>query len=112
MSSVSQVCMEAANDHGFQRRVKYFMQKASALVLGEAFGGGGEPTITDHGLRVTYAKLVLLGSASVYGYAVAVVNNATIVTAIMASGHNDVTDSDLEYTVNSLFSDFSGYDTE
>lgn len=98
----SKLCQEWANDIGKQRRVKHFMQKAAIDVIGEA---GGTP---GHAERLVYAKLVLDGTASVSEYAKGVVTNATI-SASIDSGV-DPSDSDLEFTVNSMFNDFAGYD--
>lgn len=61
-----------------------------------------------HTERVAYAKEVLAGAASILEYAIGVVTNSTIATTI--DGGGQPTDSDVEFVVNSMFSDFAGYD--
>lgn len=89
--------MEVANEEGFQRRVKHFMQKAALAVMAEA------GSTAFHTERVAFAKSVLDGTASVYEYAVGVVTNSTVASNGLAT-----TDGDLEFTVNSMFTAFSG----
>ena len=96
-------CMAKANDQGFQRRVKYFMQKAAVAIVGESESTDG------HTERVAYATTILTGSASIFEVAIAVTTNSTIATAIGTNG-GDPSDNDLEFTVNSLINDFAGYD--
>lgn len=92
--------MELAKDEGFQRRVKHFMQKAAIAVMAELLN------TTGHNDRVIYAKKVLDGSASTTEYAIAVVTNSTV-----AAAGESVSDNDLEFTVNSMFTAFSGFET-
>lgn len=101
--------MAVANDIGFQRQIKYYMEKAATEILGEEFGGENQPTAQEHDKRVVYANSVLDGSAKVYEYAVAVTTNSTVATKIDNNGDYS---GDLEFVVNSLFSDFSGYDKD
>ena len=97
--------MLAARDEGWQRRVKFMTQKAALAVLGEPVGTAG------HTERVLYANEVLDGTTNEYEYAVGVATNATILANITDDGGTSaVTDADLEFTVNSMFSDFSGFD--
>jgi uncharacterized protein with ATP-grasp and redox domains len=97
-------CMNRVKDtNGFQKKIKYFMQKAAIAVLGET-----DPIGDEHTSRVEFAKKVLDGTASVYEYTVGVVTNSTIASTIDAG--NEPTDADLEFAVNSMFSDFSGWD--
>lgn len=97
--------MAAANDEGFQNRVKYYMQKGAAAVIGEL------NTTPGHVERKAYADGVFDGTESVFEMAVAVVTNGTIITNIGAQGgHTAVTDADIEFTVNSLWDDFSGFE--
>lgn len=92
--------MTVARNGGFQERVKYFLQKAALAVMAEV------NTTAAHAARVVYAKVVLTGDASVPEAAVAVVTNATVA----AAGFN-VTDNDLEFTVNSVFNALAGVST-
>jgi len=104
LMAISLNCMNRAKDkNGFQAKIKYFMQKASLAVLGEELPIGDE-----HVARVAYANDILDGTASIYEYAVGVVTNATIATTI--NGGSEPTDSELEFAVNSMFSDFAGWD--
>jgi hypothetical protein len=93
--------MHEAHEAGFQRKVKYYMQKAALAVLGE------ESTTKGHTERVAYAKKVLDGTASIYEFAVGVTTNSTIAAKLDAKSDYD---SDLEFVINSMFSDFAGYD--
>ena len=96
------LCMETAYDEGFQRQVKYFMQKAAVAAIGEL------DTTPGHTERVAYANTVLTGEANIREYAIAVVTNATIASTINSAG--TPSDSDVEFTVNSMYNDFAGYD--
>lgn len=93
--------MHEANEKGFQRKVKYCMQKAAIAILGE------DGATTGHAERIAYAKKILNGEASVYEFAVGVVTNTTVSTKLDAGTDYD---SDLEFVVNSMFNDFAGYD--
>ncbi len=90
--------MAEANDKGFKRRVKYFMQKAAAAVLAEA------GSVSGHDLRAAYANKVLVGSASELEMAMTVVTNSTIA----AAGAFLSPDSDIEFAVNSFWDAFAG----
>lgn len=61
--------MAMANDKGFQRKIKYYMQKAAIAII------GGDSETAGHVERVEYAKKILSGAASIYEFAVAVVTN-------------------------------------
>ncbi len=93
--------MQVANEKGFQRKVKYYMQKAAIAILGE------DSETTGHTERVAYASKILSGEASVLEFSVGVVTNTTIAGKIDAGTDYD---SDLEFVVNSMFNDFAGYD--
>ena len=75
------------------------MQKGASAVIGEASATA---------LRHNYSVSVLSGSASIEQMSMAVVTNATISASINMSLEDfGITDSDLEFTVNSLWDDFS-----
>jgi len=99
---LSAKCMAKANGSAFKRRVKYFMQKAATAIIGE------DGAFIGHAERVAYAEKILSGEASIYEMAVGVVTNSTVAAAI--DGGSEPSDSDLEFTVNSLINDFAGYD--
>lgn len=93
--------MFEASGKGFQKKVKYYMQKAAIAVIGE------DNTTAGHAERLAYAKKVLDGEASVYEFAVGVVTNTTISGKIDSATDYD---GDLEFVVNSMFNDFAGFD--
>jgi len=96
-----------ANQTSFLRRVRYSMKKAAVAVMAEDAG------TASHAERVVYAKTVLDGTASVQEYASAAVTNATITTNgdITAGPLFGTSDSDLEFTVNSMFNAMAGVAT-
>lgn len=94
-------CMRETNDNDFQKKVKYYMQKAAISVLGE------EGSTAGHADRLVYAKKILAGEASIKEYCIGIVTNTTIAGKIAAAKNYD---DDLEFVVNSMFSDFAGYD--
>jgi len=98
MANVSSDVMHGLNDR-FLRRVDYFMKKAAVT---EAIATVG------HTERVAYAKLVLDGTASIKEFGTGVGTQPIIATAIVG-GDETVTDTDLEITVNSLFSAYAGF---
>lgn len=98
--SVSSDSMTVALNSAFQQRVRYFLCKAAVAVMSEQADTAG------HSLRVAYAKLVLSGTASSEAASVAVLTNGVVAAAGFA-----VTDNDLEFTVNSVFSALAGVST-
>jgi hypothetical protein len=104
----SDIRMAFADWDFFQNKIKYFMQKAALAVLGESYGDVDEPTEAEHTLRITYAKSILAGTASVEQYSCAVATNSTIATSLDSG--TLPSDNDLEFTVNSMFNDFAGVD--
>lgn len=89
-----------AENKTFQFRVRYFLEKAAIAVMAELLNTAG------HTERVVYAKEVLGGSADYYSATIAVLTNSTVAAAGKAT-----TDNDLEFTVNSMFSHFAGFET-
>lgn len=98
MSSITGMAL--ANEQGFQNRVEWFLSKAAIAVMAELLNTAG------HAERVIYAGSVLDGTASVLQASIAVSTNATVDAAGLA-----VTDSDLEFTVNSMFSALAGFES-
>lgn len=104
MSSVSEKCMDIAYfNRDFQRRVEYFRNKAAVAVMGEVTPVGDE-----HTARVAYADRVMGGNANIKQFCVGVVNNSTIAANIDAGV--EPVDNDMEFTVNSIFSKYAGWD--
>lgn len=88
----------SAQDQGWKNRVKYLAVKASVDVMAES-----DQTV-NHATRVALAKKILGGTFNFDVYALAVLTNATIA----ASGDPLATsDSDLEYTINSMYDAFA-----
>ncbi|SRR6266498_2657034 len=106
MALTAETAVGVAQQPGFSNRVKFFLEKAAIAVMNEASSTAG------HADRVALAKLVLLGRNSNYESAVAVLSNSTLFaegTTDPATG-NGISDSDLEFAINSMFSAFAGYD--
>jgi len=96
-----------AVDAGFQRRVEYCLKKAAIAVMAEDAG------TANHAERIVYAKQVLDGIASVTEVAKAIVTNATVTAGANPTvlPEFSIVDSDLEFTVNSMFNAFAGVAT-
>lgn len=92
--------MQVADERGFQQRVAFFLKKAAVAIMAEALSTAG------HAERVVYAKTVLDGAASVEEATRNVVTNPTIEAAGLAA-----TDGDIEFTVNSMFNAFAGFES-
>lgn len=86
-----------------QQCVEYFMVKAAIAVMNE------DPGTASHAERVNYSRNILRGSVSVRDLTVGVTTNATIGAAIDAA--TPVSDSDLEFVINSLFNAYAGVST-
>ncbi len=98
--SVSSDSMHVSQETQFVERVKYFMQKAAIAIMAETL------STTGHTERVAYAKKVLDETASAKEFTIAVLTNSTVAVAGSAA-----TDSDLEFTVNSMFNAFAGFES-
>jgi len=96
-----------ANQTSFLRRVRYAMKKAAVAVMAEV------NTTPNHAERVVYAITILDGTASVQEYASSVVTNATITAAgdLSAPPLFGAADTDIEFTVNSMFDAMAGVAT-
>lgn len=94
-------------DAGFLRRVTYCLKKAAVAVMAEDVG------TANHAERVTYSIKVLDGTASVTECAKAIVTNATLTSGANPAVLPDfnISDGDLEFTVNSMFNAFAGVST-
>ena len=105
MADSDKAVIAGRNSH-FQGRIKHFMEKAAIAVMAEAIATPG------HTERLAYAATVLDGTAQVIEYTVAVLTNSTVLAAVGTDGDTaSVTDADLEFTVNSMFSAFAGFAT-
>lgn len=110
-----------ANDTRFQSRVNYYIDQAALAVLSE------DPQTVNHSLRVLFAKSIVTGSTSLVisspipnqnllqRYSLEVLTNTTIAgEAKLTDGQGlalpdfNIPDSDLQFTINSLFNDFAG----
>jgi len=99
---LSKKCMIWTKGEGNPDRVKFFMMRAATNVIGE------DPVTPGHTERKAYADKVLAGEANVQQMVIAVVTNATIAATLNAD--ETPVDGDIEFTVNSLWDDFSGYE--
>lgn len=109
MAVTSAQGFQIANEQSFQHRVQFFLTKAAVAVMAEA------NTTPGHAARLTYAGKVLDGIAAILPVAVAAVTNSTIQSeaniGTPADGGYAISDGDLEFTVNSLFSALAGVGT-
>lgn len=90
-----------AVDPDFVARVQVAVVKAARDIIGEAFGGEGQPTAAQHAMRVTWASHVLNNprhNAELMAWGVAA---GGVITA-------ESIDGDIEWTVNSLANDYAG----
>lgn len=87
----------AANSD-FQARVRYLMVKAAIAKL-----NAQSPTSGD----ILLGQKILNGSANVGAWALACVTNSTIAAGAHSANGSTIVDSDLEFTVNSLWSAFA-----
>ncbi len=86
-------------DIGFRDKVMFYLTKAAIAVMAE------EASVEHHEKRVEFAKQVFRNGFSLDNYALGVMTNTTI------KGHVDSGssyDTDLEFTVNSLFTAYAG----
>lgn len=106
MASYNEMQLIAA-DANFQRRVLYCLKKAAVAVMAEDAETG------NHAERVVYAKSVLEGTAGAAEAAKAIVTNSTITAGADPTTLPgfDISDGDLEFTVNSMFNAFAGVAT-
>ena len=108
MAITYQQVYEVAQQPGFKSRVKALMSKAAIAIMAESTSTAG------HATKVVYSSKVLTGQASVEEFAVGVLTNSTLMAEASASTavtNNDISDSDLEFAVNSVFGAFAGYES-
>jgi hypothetical protein len=93
----------------FQQRVQYALVVAANAVLNET------NTTTGHATRATYANKVLNNQADLFTAALCILTNSTISAeadySITQDGGFSIPDSDIQFAVNSLFSDLAGVST-
>lgn len=98
--------MTIAKDVRFQSRVSYYLHLAAINVMAEA------ANTASHTSRVTYAKTVLNGVADPYRVSIEVLTNATIAAEATTQGPDfGIPDSDIQFTVNSIFNALAGIST-
>lgn len=97
-----------SQDGNFRGRCFYSLVKAAIAVMAES-------SATDqHEKRVVFADTVLTGGVDSSRVALAVLTNSTIAAEADASLINSgagIADSDIEFTVNSMFNAFAGVST-
>lgn len=98
--------MSIARDPNFQDRIRSVLNKSALDVMAEDAGTAFHPQ------RVTFASKVLVENVNLFEVCIAVLNNATIAAeADVAKTLNadfGIPDSDLPFTVNSIFNAFAG----
>ncbi len=105
MALTAETAAQVAKQSAFMSRVHFFMAKGAVAVLSEATSTAG------HSQRAFYASRVLNGDASILQFSLAVLTNSTLQGEGTVSGtNNDISDSDLEFAINSMFSAFAGFD--
>lgn len=101
-SNFAQLAQIAASQE-FQQRVSYAMNVAAANVYSEA------GTTTGHGTRATFATKVANGNYSLSAVSLVVLTNTTIAAeATIGVSLNTIPDSDLQFSVNSLWNMLAG----
>lgn len=93
---------EIAGNEVYSRRVEYALYVAAVNVMSEDAGA------LEHAKRVTFATEVLSGRASIRSAVSASLTNPSLTSA---SNANAITDSDLQFTINSLFNALAGIGT-
>ena len=108
MAATASEAFWIAQQTGMVRRIKFLAMKAAVAVMSE------EATTANHAERVVYAKTILDGSYSSTGLALACMVNSTVQAGADASDPPTfgVSDSDLEFTVNSVFDAMAGVATQ
>lgn len=92
-----------AQDTGFQGRCIVALETAAINVMAEA------GNTVNHAHRVGYAAGVINGQINAYFLALAVLTNSTIASeAIISTPGNGVPDSDIQFTMNSIFNSLAG----
>ena|ERR1700680_2916270 len=96
-----------STNSGFQGRCLYALMVAAVNVVAEA------NNTASHQTRVNYARTVLGGGANILQVALAVLTNSTIAAEAVAATTPDyaIPDSDIQFTVNSLFNALAGVTT-
>ena len=105
MAANSNEYQAIAESETFQARVQIYMHKAAHAVYSE---GGA---VANHALRIALADKILAGESDKRLWAYSVMTNATLQTngnVTDASGLNGISDSDLEFTINSVYNAFAG----
>lgn len=87
----------------YQQRVGYAMGVAAAAVYAESGGTAG------HALRAAFATKVANGTYSLSSAAIMVLSNSTIAAeAVVTGSGNSIPDSDIQFSVNSLWNVMAG----
>lgn len=94
-----------AENSTFQARVLIFMHKAAHAVYAE---GGA---VANHALRIALADKILAGDSDKRLWAYSCMTNSTLQTSgttSAADNLNGISDSDLEFVINSVYNAFAG----
>jgi hypothetical protein len=103
MASSHSAALAAYSD--FQIRVDYFLKKAAIAVMAEDSG------TANHDQRVVFAREIFDGRQRIYDFALGVTTNSTLTATIGTSDESTanaaISDNDLEFTVNSMYTAYS-----
>lgn len=105
MAANSAEYAQIAEANGFQDRVRLFVHKAAHAVYSE---GGA---VANHALRIALADKILIGDVNIRLWAYSCMTNATLQTNGQvedANNVNGISDSDLEFVVNSIYNAYAG----
>lgn len=96
----------AIRDQRLIDRVNFFVLKAAVAVMSE------DNTTASHAERVTFANKVFILDYNLPQYVSAVLTNSTNLTNLdLTQDNHGISDSDMEFTVNSMYNAFAGVAT-
>lgn len=95
--------MTIAGNSRFQNRCAYYLDAAAFNVMSE------DPATAGHAKRVQYAYGIINGGINLQLLAADVLTNTTIASeAALGSSDFSIPDSDIQFTINSLFNGLAG----
>jgi hypothetical protein len=97
MSNPATAVVTAASDPMFYSRVSFIALKVAQMVSAE------DPSYANHENRVAYANRVFQGADNAILLAQHVATNPSISASLSASGPDGPLDSDIEYTLTSIW---------
>lgn len=102
MATYSDIAV-AATSSDLRRRVEYALTIAAVNVYAEG------TTVPAHTARAAYATKVLNGQYDLHGAVLGILTNPTIAAAASsATADNSVSDGNMQFAINSIFSALAG----